>query len=340
MKKVRGQIVEEKTRGTRHNQVLHARMHAVNGPKLEQPKPSQPKSRQAVPTKITEAEARRALQRSGYLMEYRVEALLRRRGWYVEANSAYEDSDTQKSREIDIYAIIGRPVGTGPKDWLFSSVLVECVNNPQPIAFITKTPSIREWAVDDIKGVFDPEEVLVKGSTETINVGHLLKIASYHHYCRGRLASQFCSFNYKSDKKEWMAWHDEVHFNAFSTLVKALEYRFTQFELVAGIYINWEFINPVVVLQGDLLDVRCAGGTVSFRRAEHIKFRRTLIWKGKERSYMIDVVTERAFPSFVAMLEGELKRTATRVKRNVEVIKATLRTNQAKTRKRRLKKRP
>ncbi len=273
------------------------------------------------------------------MIEYRVESLLRKRGWYVEANSAYEDSDTQKSRELDIYAIMTHPVGTGPQDRLFSSVLVECINNPQPIAFITKNPYVRQWAVDDIKGVFDPEEVIIEGSDRPVNIGNLLKIAAYHHYCRGRIASQFCSFNYKSDKKEWMAWHDEVHFNAFSALVKALEYRFTQFELVAGIYINWEFINPVVVVQGDILDVKCAGGTVGFRRADHIKFRRTLIWKGKERSYMIDVVTERALPRFVSMLEGELKRTAARVKRNVEVIKATLRTNQARTRKNRLKKR-
>jgi hypothetical protein len=177
----------------------------VNGAKVKAPKPAQPKSRPATPIKITEAEARRALQRSGYLIEYRVEVLLRRRGWYVEANSAYEDSHTQKSREIDIYAIIGRPVGTGPKDWLFSSVLVECVNNPQPIAFITKNPYMRDWAVDDIKGVFDPEEVFLEGSSKPVNVGRLLKIATYHHYCRGRLASQFCSFNYKSDKKN--GWH-------------------------------------------------------------------------------------------------------------------------------------
>ena len=307
---------------------------------MKAPMPAGAKPRLGAGSKISESEARDALQRSGYLIEHRVESLLRKRGWYVEANSAYEDSDTQKSRELDVYAIMAHPVGTGPQDRLFSSVLVECVNNPQPIAFITKNPYVREWALDDIKGVFDPEEVRIEGSSKPVNMGHLLKIAAYHHYCRGRIASQFCSFNYKSDKKEWMAWHDEAHFNAFSALVKALEYRFTQFEQVAGIYINWEFMDPVVVVQGDLLDVRCTRGTVGFRTAEHIKFRRTLIWKGKERSYMIDVVTERAFPKFVAMLEGELKRTATRVKQNADVIKATLRTNQARTRKRRREERP
>jgi len=69
-----------------------------------------------------------------------------------------------------------------------------------------------------------------------------------------------------------------------------------------------------------------------------MKFHRTVIWKGEERSYMIDVVTERALPKFVAMLEKELKQSAFRVKRHVEIIKTTLRINQAKGRKTKTKK--
>jgi hypothetical protein len=34
-----------------------------------------------------------------------MESLLRRRGWYVEANEAYQDSETGKIRELDIDAI-------------------------------------------------------------------------------------------------------------------------------------------------------------------------------------------------------------------------------------------
>jgi hypothetical protein len=54
--------------------------------------------------------------------------------------------------------------------------------------------------------------------------------------------------NYKADKKEWMAWHEDTHFNVFASLVKAVEYRFTQLALVPGIYISWEFIRPVVLV--------------------------------------------------------------------------------------------
>jgi len=287
-------------------------------------KVSSPAARQLPRTKITESEACEALQRSGYLLEHRVETLLRRRGWYVEANSAYEDNETQKSRELDIYALTGHRIDKEcPDDRLFTAVLVECVNNLQPIAFITKRPVMKAWAIDDIKGTFDPEDVMVEGNT--VNIGDLLKIGSYHHYCRGRVATQFCSFNYKSDKKEWMAWHDDVHFNAFSTLTKALEYRFTQFEQHAGTYINWEFINPVLVAQGELLDVRAATGAITLRKAEHIKHRRTVIWKGQERGYIVDVVTERTLPRFIAMLEAELQRTSIQVKRHASVIRDALR---------------
>jgi hypothetical protein len=122
-----------------------------------------------------------------------------------------------------------------------------------------------------------------------------------------------------------MAWHDDTHFNAFTNLVKALEYRFTQFGLVKGTHISWEFINPVVVLQGELLDVRCAGASVTLRKAEHIKLKRTLIWKGEERGYMIDVVTEQAFPEYVVMLEGELERTASGVRRHIAALRDALR---------------
>jgi hypothetical protein len=49
----------------------------------------------------------------------------------------------------------------------------------------------------------------------------------YHHYCQGRVATQYCSFTQKkndSGNKEWMAFHEETHFNSFRTLSVAVEY--------------------------------------------------------------------------------------------------------------------
>ena len=130
-----------------------------------------------------------------------------------------------------------------------------------------------------------------------------------------------------------MAWHEDIHFNAFAALAKAVEYRFTQFQFVPGTHIGWEFMNPVVVVQGDLLDVRCVGASVQFKKTEHIKFCRTVVWKGEEKGYLIDVVTERAFQEFMAMLENELERTAVNVKRHIQLLRDALRTKYNKTKK-------
>ena len=50
---------------------------------------------------LTRDEIRDALSRSSYLLETRVDALLKRRGYFVESNANFEGPGTGKSRELD-----------------------------------------------------------------------------------------------------------------------------------------------------------------------------------------------------------------------------------------------
>jgi hypothetical protein len=101
---------------------------------------------------ITAPEINDALIRSGYLLEARVEKYLSDKwGAFVEANASYQDPDTGKSREIDIHAIGGSIAGPGEYDYLFPVMLVECINNPQPIAFLTKVPPVQFLYSEEIK---------------------------------------------------------------------------------------------------------------------------------------------------------------------------------------------
>ena len=92
--------------------------------------------------KISSEEIKDALTRSGYLLESRLEKALRENGFYVEANSAYLDSETSKSRELDLYAMNGYVINPQYYESLYSNLIIEAVNNPQPIAFITKESQI------------------------------------------------------------------------------------------------------------------------------------------------------------------------------------------------------
>src|SRR5882762_3757740 len=91
--------------------------------------------------KITRDQIKQSLMRSGYLLEMRVEAKLRDRiGGYVAANASYQDPDTGKSRELDIYALLAEKVGP-LRAYVFSAILVECIHNPQPSALLTRGPT-------------------------------------------------------------------------------------------------------------------------------------------------------------------------------------------------------
>ena len=83
---------------------------------------------QAKDAKIMHEEAKAALQRSGYLIESRIAALLEKDGYYIQANDAYVDPTTAKSRELDLFAM-GANKLSRKDDFIFPVVLIECVNN-------------------------------------------------------------------------------------------------------------------------------------------------------------------------------------------------------------------
>jgi len=102
-------------------------------------------------SQISIPEVKEALGRSGYLVESRVEGVLRRAGYYVDANSTYSDPATGKSREIDLFAISARQGGPGRLDLVWDVILVECSNNPQPLAFLTRDPLVNALHREHIK---------------------------------------------------------------------------------------------------------------------------------------------------------------------------------------------
>ena len=70
-------------------------------------------------------------------LEHRVETLLRRKDWFVEGSQAYCDTETGKSRELDLSALYAWEIGSQKsakkeKDLVWVHLLIECVNNAQP----------------------------------------------------------------------------------------------------------------------------------------------------------------------------------------------------------------
>ncbi len=92
-----------------------------------------------------------------------------------------------------------------------------------------------------------------------MSLSDFTKMEDYHHYCKGEVAMQYCSFQLKKDKSSWIALHVEEQHDTFNSLIKALEYtinqHFSNFTLPPkgeeeGI--NIQIYYPLVILHTEL----------------------------------------------------------------------------------------
>jgi hypothetical protein len=279
---------------------------------------------------ISGTELHDAIRRSGYLLEGRVYDLIRRRKEYVEANVAYPDPVTGKSRELDVYAMRGEKAGPGRWDYLFRVLVIECVNNPQPVAFFTREPVVDYFDVSQIKLAGLPVKIPARTKrNQWISLPEWLEMDRYHHYRRGRVATQFCSFIRKGGQKGvWMATHLEDQFDSFRKLCVAVEhYREKHFEswtFRGHESINVELYYPVLILQGEMMEIRRSKASFKTIIADHVLFHQS-VWTGKEQEdYCIDVITESYLPTFLRLSGMELVRTARRLRSKYKEVRASV----------------
>jgi hypothetical protein len=152
---------------------------------------------------------------------------------------------------------------------------------------------------------------------------------NYHHYCNGRIATQFCSFSKKKNKsQEWMATHLEEQFDSLRKLSGALEYfmdvHYKSWRSGGHEQVNLEVFYPVLLVQGRLLDVRPGKRSLRVVGTDHIQYRRSALIERDAVEYQIDVVTEKFFSRYLQLVERETLRTARLLRRRHVVVRRTI----------------
>jgi hypothetical protein len=281
--------------------------------------------------KITRAEMRDALLRSGYLLESRVESQLREHWGYVEANATYPDQETGKSREFDLFGMAAHRAGREDYDFLFGVLLIECINNPQPLVILTKEPLVGFLHHQEIKMAGLPVKIPNKGQHNGWQrLSEFLAMKDYHHYCNGRVGTQFCSFVKKKGGRveEWMAIHDGSHYDSFQKLCDVTDYyvdkHFKSWTFRTREHLNVELFYPVIILQGGLVEARETKRSVRFRTANHLQFRRSVATRGKVSDYQIDIITERYLPKYLELIDAELKKTARLLRHRHKIVRTAI----------------
>jgi hypothetical protein len=88
--------------------------------------------------------------------------------------------------------------------------------------------------------------------------------------------------------------------------------------------VNLEIHYPVVVVGGELLDVRHGEDATEIEAVDHIHYVQSWIAGERERRYHIDVVTERFFPELISRIRKETEEFAKRAKTNKAALRKSI----------------
>lgn len=134
---------------------------------------------------ISTKQMRESIQQSGYLLEQRVEPIIRQTFGYVATNPVFRDPDTGKSREIDILALAGVGVYRKEGSFIFPMLLCECENNSQPIVFFTTESPISFTYCEDLRVSGIP--VQFWDNDGFTSLAGFTGMKKFHHYCKGEV---------------------------------------------------------------------------------------------------------------------------------------------------------
>ncbi len=264
---------------------------------------------------ISTKQMKDAVQRSGYLLEQRVEAILSKEGYFAQTNPVFPDPDTGKSREIDVSAISATRIYKKGYNFVFPNLLCECENNSQPVVFFTKESLISSLFHMEVKVSGIP--VKFWQGDGYVSFSDFTGMEKFHHYCKGAVATQYCTFQLKKDKSSWIALHSEEQHDTFNSLLKALDYEIAKHfdgwfppAKVDEEGINIQIYYPLVIFEGSLYSATLKNNHLALKKSKHIQFRKELFLPriNEVETYQIDVITEGYLPNYLRIIHSEIER--------------------------------
>lgn len=252
-----------------------------------------------------------SIKRSGYLLESLISKYLSQSGFFVESNQVIVDPFTGKSREIDLVAEYHNWDGTNSRSEhkCVSKInfVFEIKNNSAPIVLLTEfehSPNIEDWLGIKERQTF-PEEMKEKYFT-----GYWDSLVDAN---RGKIFTQYCSFQKKKQNDELMALHpDNIHV----WLGKISQYCEESIEAWGretvdsrnGYFRNFVHL-PVLLISEDLYELEFDDkGEADLKKVERSLLVHNYHYKNKPSMAYVFVVTKKGFTKFIDdMLELERK---------------------------------
>src|SRR5207245_563696 len=177
---------------------------------------------------------------------------------------------------------------------------------------------VRLLCYQEVKCSGIPVQIWRNGSWEPLR--DFLGFEKFHHYCRGQLASQYCSFTNKNNR--WIATHSDAHHQTFTGLINAIEASIEDHYANASLprrgeteVVNIQIYYPLVVLQGELFLANETRHDLKIKKVNHVQFRREIWSTNRRETYQIDVIRESFIDKYLMLIAEEaetIRRKLTR----------------------------
>jgi hypothetical protein len=278
--------------------------------------------------KITRSEIKDAISRSGYLIEQRVLRLFSKRGYPVIPNPIYLDPISEKTREIDMQVECCTSFASedSTMSGLHWSICCECENNGQPVAFFPYEPLTPDLLSELVKYVGIPMKIWRDG--RYVALSSFLPFYKFHHYCKGNIAAQYCSFAKPKGSGNWIATHLEEQHDTSNSLALAIEDQINRFyskewlppkdNEVEPILLMFKY--PLRILGGELKEAHISKRGLVVKNVKHVKFVKSLHISGKVINYLIDVITEDYLIEYLSIIEAEMEKVQRLITRHKKII--------------------
>lgn len=245
-----------------------------------------------------------ALDKSGFMFEQEIATVLESGEFHVETSWPYLDSDTKKSREIDLRAVKSYLHSEEHKIQVFAEILIECKDSSSPFVFLERPKNKREATNFRPKEYIFPcktyrEDVSENSFMEVPAFSHL-KLASSHYYFKSpNKATQFSKVVRKGS--DWVANHDGIYDSVFLPIAKATESRLASLKSRnSGEWRVVWLIFPVVVLRDNLMALTVRDGEKILTGQGRVTFVRNLESDTLKGDYLVDFVTSSYFQEYLS----------------------------------------
>lgn len=280
----------------------------------------------------TRKQIKKAIEKSGYLLEQRICPIIERYGFLTKTNEQYQDQDTGKSREIDVYAVKFNNLYRKEFDGIFEIILlIECKNNSTPVVFLSQLSPLGKGVIAYIVLNGYPDGIYDKETKTIALIEDYFHFEKFHHnYKVEWYAKQFCKIvpgkRITRQKTEWKASHKGLY-ESIESLVKATDYYSSKLKngivLVEEVkdIIHLGMIYPVLLFAGKIFEYRVYDKKYRLYNKKHLTLYKTIESKTLRGTFHIDVIQEDYLQSFLDIIEEENRKIVKRFNRKSKLLK-------------------